>query len=91
MWASFLRGPGAKGKLSLTSDLESDKDGLCCLCGRTERSQPLSDPLCLRMCAFVGWLGRCVCLCVYERKGTFIPTANQRVSRAYNSQINRLI
>lgn len=31
-----------QGKLSLTSASESVKDGLCCLCGRTERSQALS-------------------------------------------------
>lgn len=32
-------------KVLLTSDLESDKDGLCRCCGRAERNQPLSAQL----------------------------------------------
>lgn len=34
-----------QGRLLLTSDAESDKDGLCCLCGRTERTPALNVSL----------------------------------------------
>lgn len=62
-----------QAKLSLTSDLESDKDRLCCLCGRSERSQPLSDWLPLRMHAVV-CRSEAGCEVICEREGTLIPT-----------------
>ena len=58
--------------LSLTSDLESDKDRLCCLCGRTERTQSLSIRFELHTRVSAAWW-------VYERQGTLIPTANDQI------------
>lgn len=36
-----------QGRLLLTSDAESDKDGLCCLCGRNERTPALIAYVCV--------------------------------------------